>query len=56
MVLVNWCLEYTHVKDLIPIGIQGLLDYRRRLGLLTADGSDCERVWKACIAGQHVAL
>ena len=36
-----------HIKVLIPIGIESLLDYARRVCLFRVDGDDCERVGKA---------
>ena len=38
------CLQ---VEDLIPVWVEGLLDYGGRLRLLASDGSNGERVRKA---------
>ena len=36
-----------HIKLLIPIGIESLLDYARCVCLFRVDGDDCKRVRKA---------
>lgn len=42
----------THVKRLIPVGIEGLFDDGCRPGLLAPNGGYSERVWEACIFDQ----
>ena len=37
-----------HVKDLIPVRVQGLLDNGRGPRLLATNGRNCERVRKSC--------
>lgn len=44
--------DAVQVEALVPVWVQCLFDHTRRLGLLAADGSNSEGVWKA----EHIAL
>lgn len=37
-----------HVKALVPVWVQSLLDHARRPGLLSVDRGDGKRIRKAC--------
>lgn len=45
-----------HVKDLIPVWIEGLLDNGGSSGLLTTDRRYCKGVWKPCPTLSGLAL